>query len=416
MGVIGGPVEPAALRGEPRALISRAALLHNAAVLSEAGGGVKLCGVVKADAYGHSAVVVADALTRLMRSGTEPRPSVDLLAVATVEEAALLGEPAVPVLILRPVSHTFAGRQRELLEYAVGRNFILSVNSGAGADDLERVATAAGKRAGVHLAMDTGLTREGIDRREFDAMVERVRRSPALKLHSVSTHFSDAEEPDNPLTPIQMEHFDDATRPLAEAGVKRHAANTAGVLLTGDGPRFDFVRCGIGLYGIDPSGAPRADRPLRPALRLVAPLTQIRTVRAGTSVGYGRTWAATRESRIGLVPVGYADGYPRLAGEPRKGPRPVCRVGPGGGGTGRGGFAPVVGRVSMDYVTLDLTDLPDVGPGDEVTLIDDDPLSPASVYALARHAATIPYEVLSRLGTRVPRVAVEPSDAELEVH
>jgi alanine racemase len=159
-----------------------------------------------------------------------------------------------------------------------------------------------------------------------------------------------------------------------------------------------MVRPGISLYGIDPTCRPNVDRHLRPAMKWVAPLLIVRDVPAGTSVGYGHTWTAPRNTRLGLVPVGYADGYMRALSN-----RASVIV--------HGRPAAVVGRVSMDMLTIDLSGIPAAHVGDDVVLLDDDPLSPASVYAMARHADTIPYEIFCRIGARVHRV---PVDAPVE--
>jgi alanine racemase len=156
-----------------------------------------------------------------------------------------------------------------------------------------------------------------------------------------------------------------------------------------------MVRPGIALYGIDPAGKPSLDRPLRPVMKWVAPLVGISDVPAGATVGYGRAWTAARPTRVGLVPVGYADGYPRCFSN-----EATVMV--------HGRAAPVIGRVSMDLTTIDLTNVPQATVGDDVTLLDNDPLSPASVYQLARWADTLPYEIFSRIGPRVKRVAHDP--------
>lgn len=394
--------------GEPRALISRAALLHNAAILAEAAGHARLCPMVKADAYGHGAPIVADALCRLCPSEGPQRPAAAMLAVHSIEEAAevdgVLGGIGTPIIVLRPVSNVYAGRNRKLLEHAIRRGFILTLLDGGGADDTARAAERVGQRANVHLALDTGMCRENVAREEFADLVRKVRATAQLKLHSVSTHFSDADAEDEPLTQIQAEHFAEATEDLSDAGVLRHAANSGGTFFCGRA-HFDFVRPGIALYGIDPSGRPDLRRALRPVMRVVSPLLRVRDVKRGAAVGYGRTWIANRPSRIGLVPVGYADGFPRLAGN-----RASVRL----GSRDRPVYCPVVGTVSMDYLTIDLTDAPHTAVGDEVTLLDDDPLSPASVYSLARHARTVPYEIFTGIGRRIHRVPVEPTDHEIE--
>jgi len=163
-----------------------------------------------------------------------------------------------------------------------------------------------------------------------------------------------------------------------------------------------MVRPGISLYGIDPTGKPSLDRPLRPVMRWTAPLVGIRDLRQGETVGYGQTWTADRPTRIGLVPIGYADGYSREFSN-----RGVMLV--------HGCSAPVVGRVSMDLTTIDLAQVPMAGVGDEVTILDDDPLSAASVYKLAKWANTIPYEIFCRIGSRIRRVAVDPADGRREM-
>jgi alanine racemase len=154
-----------------------------------------------------------------------------------------------------------------------------------------------------------------------------------------------------------------------------------------------MVRPGLGLYGIDPTGRPHLSRPLRPVMKWTAPLISVRSIPKPTGVGYGQSWIAPRDTRIGLVPVGYADGYPR-----RFGGEAVVMV--------NGRAVSVVGRVSMDMMTIDLGDHP-AQVGDEVTLLDDDPLSPASVYQLAEWDQTIPYEIFCRIGSRIPRIAID---------
>jgi alanine racemase len=176
----------------------------------------------------------------------------------------------------------------------------------------------------------------------------------------------------------------------------RHAANSAATFFLPDS-HFDMIRPGISLYGIDPTGSPWLDRKLRPVAKWTAPLVGVRDIPKGQGVGYSHTWLAPRDSRIGLVPIGYADGYARLLSN-----RAAMIV--------QGKNAPVVGRVSMDMTTIDLTDIPQANLGDEVTVIDNDPLSPASAYELAKQAETIPYEILCRIGPRVRRVGVEPTD------
>ena len=386
--------------GEPTATVSRSALIHNAAVVRRAvGRGVKVCATVKANAYGHDAGIVVDALANFSTNdfGT---PSVDAFAVADLDEAAALPDTPLPVLVLRPVENVFLGRQRMRVEAAVRAGWWLTVATPAAVDDVARIATAAGRRAHLHVMVDTGMSRGGVGPDELPDLLDRIdRRSAALRLAGLYTHFANADDPDHPLTIEQLATFLDRTDPVAEqhdGRLIRHAAASGGTFFTPPA-HLDMVRPGLAIYGIDPSGKPSLDRPLRPALKWTAPLVGIRDVPAGGGVGYGQTWTAPAATRVGLVPVGYADGYARAYGN-----RAVTLV--------HGSVAPVVGRVSMDLTTIDLSQVPSAHIGDTVTLLDDNPLSPCSVYKLAEWAGTIPYEVLSRIGPRVRRVAVDPAD------
>lgn len=388
--------------GEPRVLISRAALLHNAAILRRAvSPGTKLCAIVKADAYGHGAEIVADALCNFGNEATGcDGPAVDALAVATFDEAEALPESGLPLMVLRPVENTFMGRQRLKLEMAIRSGWVLTVCSPAAADDVARVTLACGARASVQVMIDAGMTRAGVCAEKLDELLRKIGNRPSLRLVGLCTHFSNAEDPASPITAEQLGRFRACTDGwvAAQLGkVSRHAANSAATFFHRDA-HFDMVRPGMALYGIDPTLRPSLDRKLRPVMKWTAPLIGINEVRQGTCVGYGQTWVAQRDTRVGLLPVGYADGYPRCFSN-----KAAVLV--------QGRRAPVIGRVSMDLTTVDLTDVPAARVGDEVTLLDSDPLSPVSVYELARWAETIPYEVICRIGPRVKRVAVEPEEA-----
>ena len=383
--------------GEPRLLISRSALLHNAALIRRAvPAGTRLCAILKADAYGHSAHIVADALCNFSSDATDG-PAVEAMAVANIDEAAALPDVKVPVIVFRPLENAFLGRQRSKLEEAVRNGWVLTLCSTAGAEDLARIALATGKRAAVQVMIDTGMTRAGVEPSHLNELLHRIESRPSLRLVGVCTHFSHSEEPRSRHTLDQLARFRSCIDPLAPAfngKVLRHAANSGATFFV-PGSHLDMVRPGLALYGIDPTGSPTVDRALRPVMKWTAPLVGIRQVRRGTAVGYGQTWQAPRDTRIGLVPVGYADGYFRGYSN-----KAVMLL--------HGRPAPVVGRVSMDLTTIDLGEVPHAQIGDEVTLLDNDPLSPVSVYALAKWADTIPYEIFCRIGPRVQRVAVNP--------
>jgi alanine racemase len=182
--------------------------------------------------------------------------------------------------------------------------------------------------------------------------------------------------------------------------VYRHAANT-GAIFHAPAAHLDCVRPGIGLYGIDPCQVPSMERPLRPVMRWTAPLIAVRDVAEGATIGYNQTHVVPCPTRIGLVPVGYADGYRRDFSN-----RAAMLV--------DNQLAPVLGRVSMDLTVINLASIPHARIGDQVTILDDDPISPVSIYALARWAHTIPYELLCGIGSRVKRVTWEPADAKRE--
>ena len=384
--------------GQPRALISRAALLHNVKVLRKTlPDTTRICAVIKADAYGHGASIVADALTNFSSEHIEA-PAVDMLAVATIDEAMALGDVNVPVMVLRPVENAYVGRERERLQEAIRRGYVLTIASPQAAGDVARIAIACNRRANVQVMLDTGVTREGAGIEALPELITAIESHPALRPYAVGTHFVSAEDATCPLTSDQLRRFRAASGlwTARNTNLICHAANSGAIFFT-PASHLDMVRPGLALYGIDATCRPCVDRPLRPVMKWTAPLLMIRDVAARCPVGYGQTWRAERDARVGLVPIGYADGYARALSN-----RGAMLV--------NGRRAPVVGRVSMDYTTIDLTNVPGANVGDEVTVIDSDPLSPASVYQIAEQAETIPYEIFCRIGPRVTRVAVDPAD------
>jgi alanine racemase len=383
--------------GEPRLLISRSALLHNAGLIRRAvSPTTRICAILKANAYGHGSEIVADALCNFSSNGSD-LPAVDAIAVASVEEAVSLPDVKIPVIVFRPLENAFVGRQRAKIEEAVRNEWVLTLCSLSGAEDLARIAITAGKRASVQVMVDTGITRGGVEPDRLRDLLRKIDSRPSLQLTGICTHFSNADQPHTTHTLDQLARFRHCTDPFAEifkGKVLRHAANSAAAFFL-PASHMEMVRPGIAIYGIDPTGSPSMQRALRPVMKWTAPLVDVRTVRRGVCVGYGRSWCATRDTQIGLVPVGYADGYPRCYSN-----RALMLV--------HGKPAPVVGKVSMDLTTIDLGDSPHAQIGDEVTLLDNDPLSPVSIYNLAKWADTIPYEVFCRIGPRMQRVAIAP--------
>ena len=393
--------------GEPRLLISRDALLHNAAIVRQALPiDTKICAVVKADAYGHGAELVIDALYNFSTESVEC-PAVDALAVATVDEAEALPATTLQTIIFRPIENSFRGSQRSSIETAIRNNWVLTLCNPSAADDVARIAVSMGRRASIQIMIDTGMTRSGVDVEGFDHLLNTITSHASLRLVGIGTHFSDAERIESGFTAEQIERFAGVTNgPISllngngngRGKIVRHAANSAGIFFHPTS-HFDMVRPGLSLYGLDPTFAASMDRPLRPALKWTAPLIGVRDIKRGTGVGYGQTWSAPRDTKIGLVPVGYADGYLRCFSN-----KASMMV--------DGNAVPVVGTISMDSTTIDLGPTSHAVIGDQVTILDDNPISPASAYALAKWAQTIPYEIFCRIGPRVKRVAKEPEAME----
>src|SRR5687768_4767353 len=225
--------------GEPRVLVSRAALLHNVGLVRRAvGPSTKICAIIKADAYGHGASLVADALcnfghgTSTDATGVD-RPAVDALAVASIDEADALPDFGVPLIIFRPVENTFLGRQRSKLETAIRNGWVLTVCSPAAAEDVARVALACGARASVQVMIDTGMTRSGVCDHLLPDLLHKIASRPSLRLTGLCTHFSNAEDPASPQTGVQLQRFRECTDGFAAAQrgkVIRHAANSAAAL------------------------------------------------------------------------------------------------------------------------------------------------------------------------------------------
>jgi len=378
---------------------------HNVGVLREAlsrgpggGGGepVRICAVIKADAYGLGAVRVAH---RLEKAGVE------MLGVYTLAEAVeLLGASVrTPVLVMSPVRSI---ADSDTLYRAVSHGRLhFTVHSLEQASLLGKQADRFGVEIPVHVDVNTGLNRGGTRVEECGELFELVLGHRRLVLSGVSTHFQDADR-DGAGTRAQGEKLAALVREYADRlpGVSvLHAANTSGAFRSG-GLHFGMVRVGYAVagYGADAFGARDefelaglADT-LRPALRWVSSVCHLQWVEPGERVGYGAEWEAERRSLVALVPVGYADGYPFSLTN-----RGVVRVLAGGELV----EAPVIGRVSMDQITVDVTGLGEksVGIGSEVELIGRDVDAATHLPRVAAAAGTISHELLCRLSRRVPR-------------
>jgi len=348
-----------------RATVDTSALAHNLNIVRKLSNEARVLAVIKANAYGHGLVPVARALA-----------GADALAVARIEEAVTLRAAGIEQRIVL-LEGVFNSRQ---LEMAAFNDTDLVIHTHEQLALLESCTLR--DRFTAWLKIDTGMNRLGFRPQEFASVYARLRSASAVRDEIVlMTHLASADERDNPSTRRQLELFEKTT-----SGVKadRSIANSAGILAWPDS-LAQWVRPGIILYGVSPfAGTHGTEFGLKPVMTLSTRLIAIREVPAGESVGYGAAWTAARNIRLGVAAVGYGDGYSRHLGNGT----PVLT------GTGP---APLVGRVSMDMITLDLSDHPDAAVGDEITLWG--PGLP--VEDIARLAATIPYELLCGVTQRV---------------
>lgn len=343
--------------------------------------GVKLLGVVKANAYGHGAVPVASHLEN----------QVDYFATATIEEAVELRENGIsaPILILGYVSPSQYG---DLVEYDITQ----TIDSYAQALALEKEAARQNRKAKAHLAVDTGMTRIGFQVTEHDAdEAAKIADLPHIELEGMFTHFSCADQEDKTYCSMQMEKYDKMTVLLAERGVTiplRHICNSAGIMEFDD-HRFEMVRSGIITYGIYPSEEVKKERlDLIPALSWKSHVIHVKEVGPGIGVSYGATYVTEKPmTRIATVSAGYADGYPRALSN-----QGCVLI--------HGKKAPIIGRICMDQMMVDVTDIPDVQVEDVVTLVGTDGDETITIEEIANPAARFDYEMLCDISSRVTRV------------
>lgn len=370
------------------ARIDLAALVHNYREALRLAGGRQVIAVVKADAYGHGAVPVA---RRLVAAGCAR------LAVATVAEAAELRAAAVraPLLLLGGI-HDAAEA-----DDAAALDLIPVVQHAGHVPLLARAAREHGRRLALELEVDTGMGRMGVAPEDVAALAAGIAREDSLALEGVYTHLACADETELASTRRQLELFGEVLaglRARSLAPPRVHVANSAALVASAEladvlPPAVNAVRPGLLLYGVQPSAARTSGAELRPVMSLRTRIANIRHVRRGDPVGYGATFRAKQRGRIATLPVGYADGLP-------------WSLGNRGHVLLRGRKVRIAGRVSMDLVTLDVGELP-VEIGDPVLVFGESEGERLRVEDLAEEAGTIPYELLVRVGRRVPRVLEE---------
>ena len=360
-----------------RILVDLDALTHNLAAI-RGRVGVPVMGIVKANAYGHGLVAVARHLEA---------QGVDQLGVAFVEEGIALRKAgiATPILVLGGIF----GPQ---IAQFIAHDLEITVSSLDKLRQVEAAAESLGRKAAIHLKIDTGMERIGVHAYSSAAFVEAAAASTWCLTRGIYSHLACADDPASPMTALQLERFLEACAHFDRIGAPmplRHLANSGGVLHF-PGTWLDLVRPGIVLYGVLPDPASRAPIELRPALSLVSQVVYFKVVRAGATVGYGATWTAAQATRVATVPIGYGDGFPRALSA-----RGQALV--------RGRRLPIIGRMCMDQFMLDLGPDGSAYNEDEVVLVGRQGGEAIRVEDVAVLAGTIPYEILTGLNERIPR-------------
>jgi len=350
------------------------------AIRARVGEGCGLFLVVKADAYGHGAVEMAEA---------GAREGVDHLGVATLHEGIQLRRAGVrlPITVLSPL---LPSEIAEALDHELDPTVCDAAFARALSDAAERLK----RPARCHVEVDTGMGRIGVREDDAEAFLARLAELPGLRVASLYTHFPDADGEDLAFSRAQVERFRALLARLETRGLrppKAHASNSAGTLNLAEA-RFDWVRVGLIAYGHRPPHTD--DLALEPVMSLKSRLVQVRELPAGAPISYGRTFVTTRPTRVGVVPVGYGHGYSWLLSNR-------------GGMLVHGARAPILGRVTMDLTMIDLEAAPGAAVGDEVVLFGEQAGQTLPLEEVARQSETLPYEVMCTIGKRVTRIYVQ---------
>ena len=340
-----------------------------------------IMGSVKADGYGHGSVPVAKTI----------EPYVFGYAVATIDEGIILRRHGINKTILI-LGVTDESRYEDLLRYDI-RTAMFQYEK---AKKLSDLALKQGKKAVVHLALDTGMSRIGMKAdREHAKEAAAIAALEGIEVEGLFTHFARADETDKSAYEEQYRRYKEFLGYLKELGVKipiRHCSNSAGIVESLESNHMDMVRAGIAIYGMYPSDeVDHNSVKLTPAMEIKSCITYIKEIEAGTAVSYGGTFVADHTMKVATIPVGYGDGYVRsLSGK--------------GDVLIHGKRAAILGRICMDQFMVDVTDIPDVQEDDEVTLLGSDGAECITMEELAEKSGGFHYEMICDIGKRIPRV------------
>ena len=363
-----------------RALVDLDAYAHNLkAVRGYIGPGPAIMAVIKANAYGHGSAPVA---RKALASGAS------MLGVATIEEGLALRDAGIegPVVVLfQPPA--------DGLDAVVEHGLTLVVADVPTAEHLGRIAQRMNRLVKVHCQVDSGMGRQGFDLGTAVSEIQFLTRISHIDIEGVCTHFPTADKKDDEFTLNQFKAFRGVLRQLEREGIPYEMAHCCNSPAIVNYPRFalDMVRAGLMTYGVWPTCDTPAETPLRPVMRWETRVTQVREFEAGASISYGRTFTVPGPMKAAILAIGYADGY-----QHRLSNRAEVLI--------HGVRCPVRGSVCMDQTVVDITHAPPVKTGDTAVLLGEDSGNRITAEELAAHAGTIPYEILTGLGERSPRI------------
>lgn len=353
-----------------------------AQIRARVGSSSRVMAVIKADGYGHGAVAVAKALNA----------SADYYGVAILEEAVELRKSGIekPLLIL---GYTSPRQYHDLVMNDVTQT-IFDYNT---AKRLSATACSLGMTAKIHLAVDTGMNRIGFTADDESLeVIKKIYELPGIFIEGIFTHFATADEKDKAFAEAQLKKFTEFTEKLSDAGIRipiKHVSNSAAIIDLDC--KFDMVRAGIILYGLYPSeDVDKSAIELRPAMRMKTHVIFSKDVEAGVGISYGQTYVTEKKTRIATLPVGYADGYPRALSS-------IGRV------IVHGQYAPILGRVCMDQMMIDITGIDGIETEDDVILLGSDGEKSITAEEIGNLSGSFNYEFICGVGKRVPRVYIE---------